>query len=564
MRKVYITVFIILITSVVLFIASLFYLDKEKHKLYYFTVNLDGRDISTIKVDKFVTDDNLLYKSQVLSPFKPLLTESKSRLTLDKKYILVSYLKKEFGGGAENAVFIRNTNDAVSFVGTSMSEFAYLADLPIRHRTFIFDKNSPLTYLPIIENYDFSIGRSQVFNVLTNYSPLLPPMKRPLTLTSIRDEYMKMGSRKIKVERLLIRMRNLSQGVLFVTKTGKSLVSIEFPDEKLKITRSSLPPELKAKRFSLKSDAYTEEEIKFNDKKTVLAGTLTLPKKKAVHPAILLIGGAKENDRDEQGLFTYLADTLGKSGFLVLRFDRRGIGASGGNSRATTDKEGFNDAKAALNYLLGRKDVDAGRIAIIGHGKGAYYGVKIAAEEKNVRGLILMSPLITAAGRTDLNFDNLNEMAEKRKWDDQYLKLAIKSRMETIDKVKGTKSNWASILNTRCFLRKLREELEENPADIIRGVECPVLILHGKNDEMVPSKDVAGFDKALEDSGNKNHKLIYYGYLGHFLGKIINDGIHKLYYETDQAVLETAKKWLEDNTKIDLTLQQSYDILPGK
>ena len=547
MKKIYLAVFIIFVVSAILFIGSLFYLDKEKHKLYYFTVNIDGHDVGSIKIDKFVTDDNLLYKSQGLEPFMPLLTETKSRLTLDKKYTLINYFRKNSGGGAEDTVLLENINDNIAFVGTSMSEFAYLANIPIKHNTFVFEEYSPLTYLPILENYDFGIGRAQAFRVITSYSPLLPPMNRLLTLTSIRDEYIKVGSRKIKVECLLIRMKNLSQGMLFVTKTGRGLVGIEFPDKKLKITRTFTPKILKAKKFVLKSDEYTEEDVKFNDKKTTLAGTLTIPKKEGPHPAMLLISGSEDSNREGQGLFTYLSDALGKNGFLVLRFDKRGIGSSGGDCKSVTDSEGFNDAKAALSYLSSRKDVDPARITLIGHGKGAFYAVKIAYAEKNIKGLILMSPLITVAGNTELNFDNLNEMAAKYKWDGQYLKLAMKSRMETIERVKATKNNWAFILSTRCFLRKLREGLEENPTDIIRGVECPVLILHGKEDEMVPSKDVANFDKALEDSGNKNHKLIYYGYLEHFLGKPISDGIHRLYYETDPAVLDTIKKWVETN-----------------
>lgn len=545
MRKIYLAVFIIVVISAILFIASLFYLDKEKHRLYHFTLNIDGRDTGTIKIDKFITDDNLLYNSQGSIPFMPLLTESKSRLTLDRRYGLISYLKEESGGRGENTAYLKNINDVISFVGTSISEFAYVTGLPIKHNTFVFEEYSPVTYLPILENYDFSIGKAQAFNVITNYSPLLPPMKRLLILTSIRDEYLKVGSRKIKVECLLIRMKNLPQGTLFVTKTGRSLVGIEFPDKKIKITRTFIPKNFKAERFALKADAYTEEEVKFNNKKITLAGTLTVPKKEPAYPTALLIGGSIEGDREEQGLFTYLADMLGKNGFLVLRFDRRGIGASGGDNKSVTNNEGFNDAKAALSYLENRKDIDAGRIIIIGHGKGAFYAAKIASEAKNIKGLLLMSPLITLAGQTDINFDSLNEMAVKHKWDEQYLKLAIKSRMETIDKVKSTKKNWALIVEKRCFLRKLREGLEENPTDFIRKVECPVLILHGKEDELVPSKDVANLDKALEDSGNKNHKLIYYGYLGHFFGKLTNNRNYKIYYETDPAVLDTIRKWLQ-------------------
>jgi alpha-beta hydrolase superfamily lysophospholipase len=317
--------------------------------------------------------------------------------------------------------------------------------------------------------------------------------------------------------------------------------------------RTFVPKNLKSKPLILKSDAYSEEEIKFSNKKTTLSGTITVPKKDDKCAAVLLLGGFEESDREEQGLFTHVADMLGKNGYLALRFDRRGIGSSQGSSGSSTYSEGLDDAKSALDYLLARKEADPQRVFIIAHGSGALYAAKIASDMKNLKGLVLMSPVATLAGQTSLNFDNLNEMAAKRKWDDLYLKLAIKSRMETIDRVKNSKNNWTYILGTRCFLKKIKEAFEENPTDIIRKVECPVLILHGKEDDLIPSKDVAGLDKALEESQNKDHKLIYYGYLGHFFGKQINDGEHKLYYNTDPAVLETIIKWLDAITKIDLT-----------
>jgi alpha-beta hydrolase superfamily lysophospholipase len=548
MKRIYLAVLIVLMLSAALFASSIFYLDREKHKSYRFLVTSDGVETGTVKIDKFVTDDNIFYKSSSLFPFEPMLSDTKSRLVLDKRYGLVSYLKEDSGGGIENTVYLENTNNNISFVGTSMSEFAALTDLPVKRNTFVFEESSPMTYLPILENYDFSIGRAQAFSVLTVPSALLPPMKRLLTLTSIRDEYMKVNSRKIKVECLLIRMKNLPQGMLFVTKTGRSLVCIEFPDRKLKIMRTFEDKALKAEPLALKSGACADEEVKFNDKKIALSGTLTVPSKGEKHPAVLLVGGREESDREEQGLFTYLANALGNSGYVVLRFDRRGIGSSSGNSLSVTDTESFNDVVAALTYLSGRKEVDPARIALIGHGKGAFYAAKIAAENKTLRTIILMAPSMALSGQADLNFDNLNEMAARHNWDDQYLKLSIKSRIETIDKVKGAKRDWIALVKRRCFVRSIKEELEQNTTDIIRKVECPVLILHGKEDETVLSKDAAGLDKTLEESGNKNHNLIYYGYLGHFFGKAVNDGTHKAYYEADPAVVDTVKKWLEINS----------------
>jgi uncharacterized protein len=547
MQKIYLAVLIIFISSILLFVFSFVYLDKENHKLYNFILTLDDKDIGIIKIDRFATEDKLIYKSTAALPSRPILAESKEKITLDKRYRLVSYLKDDSGGGAQDTVYLENTNNNISFVATSRSQFACLADMPIKEDTFIFQEDSPVTYLPILENYNFRTGRSQAFNVITNAKPLFPPMKRLLTLTSIRDEYIKMGSRRIKVECLVIKIKNHPQGMLWVTKSGRNLVGVEFPQKKLKLTRTFMPKTFKPEPLSIKDDSYREESVRFTSSKVSLAGTLTIPNRDAAQPAVLLIGGGLSSDRENNGLFTYIADTLGRIGYLVLRFDERGIGASGGDSRAVTDMDEFEDANAALDYILSRKETDPQRVAAIGHGKGAFFAAKLTTVRKDVRALILMAPLISLGGETDLNFDNLNEMSAKLNWDAQYLKLIIKSRMETMEKVKQTKNNWTSILRTRCFLKKTREEIEEKPTDIIRKVEVPVLILHGKRDELIPIKAVATLDNALEDSGNKNHKLIYYGYLGHFFGNQINDGVHKSYYGIDRGVLNAIVEWLENN-----------------
>jgi len=564
MRKIYLAVFATLIVGIILFAGSLLYLDREKHKVFFYTVNLDGHDTGNIKIDKYITDDKIIYKSVDSEPFQPLFTEMRSRITLDRSGDLISYLKESSCNGAQDTVYLDNSGKNISFVATSGSEFAYLTGLGVKEGVLVFDERSPSTYLPILERYDFKLGRSQTFNVLTNSSTLLPPMKRLLTFTSVRDEYINIGSRKIKVECLLIRARNSPQGMLWVTKSGRSIIKIEFPDLKLKITRIfSLKNVNEVNKPAAGNGLYDEEAVKFNNKKTVLAGTLTIPKKGSPFPAVLLLGKADGSDREDQGVFTELAGRLGEEGFAVLRFDGRGIGSSGGTASSATSSEEYEDSVSALDYLLQRKEIDPGRVAVIGHGEGAFFASKLASDKKNIKALILMSPMISLGGETDINFDNLNEMAKKSKWDDQYLKLAMKSRMETLETVKKSKGDWVSLLGTRCFLKKLKEEVGANPIDIIRKVEIPVLILHGKEDELVPAKVASTLDKALEDSGNINHKLIYYGYLGHFFGKAVNDGLHRIHYSVDESVLLNIKQWLgETLPKIDLTLQTSYDILP--
>lgn len=556
MRKVYIAVLAILISCVLLFVGSLFYLDKEKHKVFFYTVNIDGHDTGHIKIDKYITDDNIIYLSVDSEPFGALFTEIKSRITLNRSGDLINYSKESAGNGAKDTVYLENSGKNISFVATSESEFAYLTGLGIKKGTLIFEESSPVTYLPILKKYDFRLGRAQAFNVLTSFSTLLPPMKRSLTLTSIKDEYLKIGSRRIKVECLLIRMRNSPQGMIWVTKSSRSIVKIEFPDLKLKISRRfSLKKVNEVNKPAFKSSLYDEETVKFNSKKTVLEGTLTVPRKTGPLPAVLLLGPTNGSDRENQGLFTRLANWLGEEGFIVLRFDGRGIGSSGGTALSVTSGERYEDSVAAMDYLLQRKELDLNRVAVIGHGEGAFFASKLASDKKDVKTLILMSPMVSLGGGTDISFDNLNEMAKKLKWNDQYLKLAMKSRMETIETVKKVKGDWISLLGTRCFLKKMREDMGANPIDIIRKVEIPVLIMHGKKDGLVPAKAASTLDKALEDSGNINHKLIYYGYLGHFFGQIITDGLQRMQYSVDETVLSTIKKWLDDTLpKIDSAL----------
>lgn len=105
-----------------------------------------------------------------------------------------------------------------------------------------------------------------------------------------------------------------------------------------------------------------------------LSGTLTLPFTSQQAPAVLLVHGSGPTDRDSSFLghkpFLVLADALTRVGYAVLRYDKRGIAASSGDARAATTVDLAADAAAALTYLRSRLEVDASRIAVVGHSEG--------------------------------------------------------------------------------------------------------------------------------------------------------------------------------------------------
>src|SRR5581483_1187766 len=79
-----------------------------------------------------------------------------------------------------------------------------------------------------------------------------------------------------------------------------------------------------------------DEQVKFGDNGVTLAGTVSKPKQAAAGklPAVVLVSGSGPHDRDSVvfgiPILGQIADALADAGYLVLRYDKRGNGQSGG------------------------------------------------------------------------------------------------------------------------------------------------------------------------------------------------------------------------------------------
>lgn len=127
------------------------------------------------------------------------------------------------------------------------------------------------------------------------------------------------------------------------------------------------------------SRPYAEEEVVFANPqaKVQLAGTFTVPPGQGPFPAVVLLSDSGPQDRDGTSpttnfrLLGSLADGLARHGVAVLRYDDRGVGASGGQTATTTIEMRAADMQAALNFLRSRPEVNIARIGAVGHGEGA-------------------------------------------------------------------------------------------------------------------------------------------------------------------------------------------------
>lgn len=547
MRKIYLTVLIVFAVSVFLFFVSFVYLDKHNHKVFFYSIALDGKYNGTIKVDRFVTEEKRIYKSTAAMPFRELFTEARSRIDLDSKYNLEYYQKELFvkGGSAPAAIVCtQQRNNLVSFLSRYGSRFICIDGIPVRKGTFVFEEDSPVTYLPIIENYVFNVGWSQGFNsIIYLPDPKSPPIKRFVTLTSIASEYVKIGRRKIATDKMLLKIKGLPQGSIWVAKSDRSLVAVELPSLGLKIMRSFEPGETMPKERRGVATEYISQDVVFYGKSGPLSGTLTTPIGGGKNPAVLLIWGAGPQDRDYQGFFASISDYLSRNGYAVLRFDKKGVGASAGDILSETQDGELEDVAAAYKFLKEQNSVDPLQISLLAHSEGAFNAMRLSSTNPEVKSIILMAPVInTASGEAEAI---LVDKAARDKWDDSRLKMALQAVKDTRQRADKTKRDWGYVLGKKCYLKDVRQDGALKSVELLEKISAPVLILYGKDDSDIPAKYTQRLDKFISEHGMMKRTVVYCGYLGHFFGMLSNDGYSRMCYEVDKEVLGKIKVWLD-------------------
>ncbi len=224
-----------------------------------------------------------------------------------------------------------------------------------------------------------------------------------------------------------------------------------------------------------------------------MVGTLSQPASRPSptfrFPAVVLVGGSEPVDRDESvagvPIFGQLASALADAGFVVVRYDRRGVGQSGGRAETATLSDYADDAVAVVSFLKRRKDVDPARIALLGYGEGGAVASVAASRGGGVAALVLVAaPGITggalALEQQMLLFARLNTPEAER---DAKMELQQKLHVALITGV-GLEAV-PEDLRRRADTPWFRSFLVYDPARVLKDVEQPILIVHGEMDRQI-------------------------------------------------------------------------------
>lgn len=132
-----------------------------------------------------------------------------------------------------------------------------------------------------------------------------------------------------------------------------------------------------------------ERTISFPSDGLELAGVLQLPddlRPGERRPAILLLHGFGSNKDD--GMVRLASRLFGSLGYITLRFDMRGCGASQGERARVICLEQVADTSNAVSWLQGLPEVDADAIAVMGHSFGAAVAVYTAGINSRIAACI--------------------------------------------------------------------------------------------------------------------------------------------------------------------------------
>ncbi len=329
---------------------------------------------------------------------------------------------------------------------------------------------------------------------------------------------------------------------------------------------------------------YDQEEIIAEDAVSgaKLAGTLTIPEGPGPFPAVVLISGSGQQNRNEELLghkpFLVLADYLTRQGIAVMRYDDRGVGGSTGDLIVMTTETNADDALAVLRKIRSHPKIDPLRTGLLGHSEGGLIAPKLASETDEVAFIILLGGpgvpgaeilidqarlILSLSGVEESEIENslstnlklyevlVDEQDNNKAYEkisaviDEYL---TEQNLEGEEKEKKKQEALAGLpLSAYDWLRYF---IVTDPANFLVKVKVPVLAIFGEKDLQVsPELNASPMEEALKKSGNQHFTIKVMPGLNHLM-QHCTTGLPNEYGEIEETmspeVLTLIGEWLKE------------------
>jgi fermentation-respiration switch protein FrsA (DUF1100 family) len=253
---------------------------------------------------------------------------------------------------------------------------------------------------------------------------------------------------------------------------------------------------------------FEERQVSVESGAWKLPGTLTLPRGAGPFPALVLIQGSGQHDRDAafgpNRPFKDLAWGLAGRGIATLRYDKRSLVdlprmyREGG---ITVRQEVTDDALGAVALLRRTAKIDPARIFVLGHDRGGTLLPRIGASDRGIAGFVSlagpltpMEDLMLEQVERSVRADGKVTPAEQRTVDDFRRQVAKVKDPALTPATPEAELPYALPATYWLDLRGYR------PAETARGLQRPLLVLQGGRDVQVPPRELGLWQAALQGS----------------------------------------------------------------
>lgn len=286
-------------------------------------------------------------------------------------------------------------------------------------------------------------------------------------------------------------------------------------------------------------DNYIEEEVVIGEGTFAVPGTFTVPKGEGpflVVIFVILVHGSGPHDRDSTisgtKVFKDLAAGLAFKNIAVLRYEKvtkEHTFKVSGQPQFTLQNESVDDVFHAMEWLQHREEVDKDSIYVAGHSQGGFAMPMIIEQDKDnhiAGGIIISGPSSTFI---DALVEQQIKVIEKMKTlglpqevvlsQEQYVVMMEQIKTMILDP-SYSKDNLpeAFPMSPAYWWFEQRDYV---PAEVVKGIAKPLLVLQGENDWQVSMEQFEGWKKALE--ANRETTFISYPSMNHLLANY--DGV---------------------------------------
>jgi pimeloyl-ACP methyl ester carboxylesterase len=285
------------------------------------------------------------------------------------------------------------------------------------------------------------------------------------------------------------------------------------------------------------------EDVTFRGGSFEMSGTLIKPAEEGRFPGVIILHGSGPESLSDPAYKAH-ANTLVRSGFAVLLYDKRGVGESGGNFEAALYSDFIEDAIGAVRYLRNHPDIEADRIGLFGNSESGWFTPEIAYRAGNIAFIFnrVGPPLpwidtvlwevrneFLDAGVAESDLDQLLDITERR-WS-YYVAAGLDPSLADSPERDAINADLKMLRDTipladevlpeqlrpyeMEFYADFSADASYDPGPFLEAIDVPMYYAFGETDVNVPTAQSVEFLEALREELGKNISYKVFEGVGH-------------------------------------------------